>query len=71
MKTFVDNVCRQVVERHLLSTLPEIFDPATVAAFSDDEVLQTASEPERQKLRRAYLLALAKGLRDSLKSLRN
>ncbi|KAH7317218.1 dynamin family protein [Rhexocercosporidium sp. MPI-PUGE-AT-0058] len=25
MKTFVDNVCRQVIERHLLANLPEIF----------------------------------------------
>ncbi|PVH71731.1 putative dynamin GTPase [Cadophora sp. DSE1049] len=30
LKTFVDNVCRQVVERHILSTLPNIFAPTTV-----------------------------------------
>ncbi|KAG9240272.1 dynamin GTPase [Calycina marina] len=71
MKTFVDNVCRQVVERHLLSTLPGIFDPTTVINFSDEEILRIASEPEKQKHRRTSLLALAKGLRDSLKDLRN
>ncbi|OAL48844.1 Dynamin family protein [Pyrenochaeta sp. DS3sAY3a] len=27
MKTFVDNVCRQVVERHLITGLSKVFDP--------------------------------------------
>lgn len=37
-KTFVDNVCVQVVERHLLRTLADVFSPEMVIAFSEDEL---------------------------------
>ncbi|KAA8646750.1 uncharacterized protein ATNIH1004_005425 [Aspergillus tanneri] len=29
MKTFVDNICRQVVERHIINKLPDVFSPVT------------------------------------------
>ena len=58
-------LCRQVIERHILSTLPDIFAPTTVMNFSD------ASEPQKQKELRATLFTLAQGLRDSLIDLRN
>jgi hypothetical protein len=37
LKTFVDNVCRQVIERHILLALPEAFDPTMVIGFDDQE----------------------------------
>lgn len=71
MKTFVDNICRQVVERHLLSSLPEIFAPTTVMQFSDEDLERIAAEPLEQKNRRANLVTLAHGLKVSLDDLRN
>lgn len=62
MKTFVDNVFRQVVERHLLCDLPDVFSPPTVMIFSDEELIQIASEPEMQQRRRETLVALVQGL---------
>lgn len=55
MKTFVDNVCRQVVERHLLSNLPGIFAPPVVMSLPDEDLLCIASEPEKQRKRRKTL----------------
>ncbi|OMP85166.1 Interferon-induced GTP-binding protein Mx [Diplodia seriata] len=69
-KTFVDNVCRQVVERHILSQLPNILSPTVVSEFSDEALVRIASEPQTQKERRARLQKLAQGLRDSLIELR-
>ena len=40
--TFIDNVCRQVIERHLLRNLPDIFLPQRIAGLGDEE-LQTRS----------------------------
>ncbi|KAK1977459.1 P-loop containing nucleoside triphosphate hydrolase protein [Colletotrichum cereale] len=68
-KTFVDNVCRQVVERHILTPLPTFFSPRTVSQLSDEEVLRVGSEPEKQKLHRAQLCSFADRLRSSLKEL--
>jgi hypothetical protein len=69
MKTFVDNTCRQVIERHILSTLPDIFSPLTVTSLLDDDLLRIASEPEKQRDRRTRLQILVQGLRQSLKEL--
>lgn len=44
LKTFVDNVCRQVVERHLLRNLPSMFSPRVVAMYTDEELEQIAGE---------------------------
>ncbi|KAJ9133186.1 Interferon-induced GTP-binding protein Mx-like protein [Pleurostoma richardsiae] len=66
MKTFVDNVCRQVIERHVLGALPKLFCPSTVSTFSDEELVRIGSEPESQRLRRTELGALVSGLRQSL-----
>ncbi|KAG4429202.1 hypothetical protein IFR05_015315 [Cadophora sp. M221] len=70
MKTFVDNICRQVVERHILSTLPNIFAPTTVMELSEEDLVRIASEPEKQRERRLALLTLAEGLKESLLGLR-
>ncbi|TIC93552.1 Interferon-induced GTP-binding protein Mx3 [Colletotrichum higginsianum] len=66
MKTFVDSVCRQVIERHILGPLPEIFYPNTVSQFSDEELLRIGSESERETSRRQKLGEAAEGLRNSL-----
>ncbi|KAJ0163639.1 Interferon-induced GTP-binding protein Mx2 [Colletotrichum tanaceti] len=66
MKTFVDNVCRQVIERHILVPLPEIFYPNTVSQFTDEELLRIGSESERETSRRQKLGEAAEGLRNSL-----
>lgn len=71
MKTFVDNICRQVVERHILSPLPEIFWPATISQLSDDELVRIGTEPEKEIARRQKLSASAQGLRSSLVDLQS
>ncbi|KAI1411202.1 putative dynamin GTPase [Hypoxylon sp. FL1857] len=66
MNTFVDNVCRQVIERHLMSGLPSIFCPQTVAGLSDEELMRIGSESQEKQDRRAQLEATAQSLRKSL-----
>ncbi|KAK5017524.1 hypothetical protein LTR16_000589 [Cryomyces antarcticus] len=70
MKTFVDNVCRQVVERHLLRTLPDLFCPEIVALFSDEELRRIAAESSDNIEKRQQLRELHKSLGDSLQDLR-
>ncbi|KAI6269017.1 hypothetical protein MCOR27_009913 [Pyricularia oryzae] len=69
IKTFVDNVCRQVVERHIIAPLPKIFSPITVSRFTDDELLQIGAELEKQNRKREKLKSRANKLRSSLKNL--
>ncbi|KAI1454736.1 putative dynamin GTPase [Annulohypoxylon moriforme] len=69
LRTFVDNVCRQVIERHFMKRLPTIFCPRTVAELSDEDLLQIGSEPRKQQKRRAQLEATAQSLRESLADL--
>lgn len=66
MKTFVDNICRQVIERHILSALPDLFAPTKVMSLSDGDLVRIATEPEKQREHRATLATLVQGLRDSL-----
>ncbi|KAK0871010.1 hypothetical protein LTR87_013059 [Friedmanniomyces endolithicus] len=67
-KTFVDNVCKQVIERHLLRSLPMMFSPETVASYSDEEMKRIAGEGEstitkRRQLRVMHEILMA-GFRD-------
>ncbi|KFX96517.1 hypothetical protein O988_05265 [Pseudogymnoascus sp. VKM F-3808] len=71
MKTFVDNVCRQVIERHIVSDLPDLFSPMIVMELSDQDLVRIAEEPPQQKEKRATLSELAQNLRDSLLHLHN
>jgi hypothetical protein len=64
MKTWVDNVCRQVIERRLLRSLPNIFSPMDVAGYSDEELDAIAGEGHDVVERRARLkeeLAILQG----------
>jgi hypothetical protein len=70
MKTFVDNVCRQVIERHILGGLPDIFTPATAAAYSESDLIRIASETTESREKRAQLVALVNSLSKSLQDLR-
>ena len=66
MKTFVDNVCRQVVERHVLDGLMRAFDPISISKLSDDELLRIGSESSQTRIRRTELSALREALEKSL-----
>lgn len=70
-KTFVDNVCRQVVERHLISGLVAAFDPVCVGKLTEDEVLEIASESESIRIRRNNLQAMQRAFEESLQELRD
>lgn len=70
MKTFVDNVCRQVIERHILAKLPAVFSPMTVATISDEGLVDLAAESSKLSRRRAEALQLQEALEDSLRDLR-
>ncbi|KAK0246748.1 hypothetical protein LTR29_017650 [Friedmanniomyces endolithicus] len=67
-KTFVDNVCKQFIERHLLRHLPDIFSPRIVAMYTDDELERIAIESpgvvEKEKQLREKLANLKAGLED-------
>ncbi|EHK49618.1 hypothetical protein TRIATDRAFT_50358 [Trichoderma atroviride IMI 206040] len=69
MKTFVDNVARQVIERHIMAPLPSAFCPNSVSQLSDEDLVQIGSESEKQIARRAKLTAEAQGLKKSLRDL--
>lgn len=71
MKTFVDNVCRQVIERHLISGLVKAFDPVCVGQLSDEELLQIAAETHIVRARRNDLQAMKKALMESIQELRD
>lgn len=70
LKTFVDNICRQVVERHMLQDLPDIFGPETVAAYTDDDVQRIGAEMPEDILKRKELRELHENLIKSLAQLR-
>ncbi|KAF7186739.1 Interferon-induced GTP-binding protein Mx [Pseudocercospora fuligena] len=56
VKTFIDNVTEQVIERHLLTDLAEdTFAPSVIDAMSDQEIAALAAErPEVAALREDY-----------------
>ncbi|KAK3075330.1 hypothetical protein LTR53_001463 [Teratosphaeriaceae sp. CCFEE 6253] len=66
--TLIYNVCKQVIERHLLRHLPDIFSPRIVAMYTDDELERIAMESpglvEKRKQLREQLANLKAGLED-------
>ncbi|KAJ6257355.1 Dynamin [Drechslerella dactyloides] len=64
LKTFVDNVCRQVIERHILTDLSDIFSPVSVMQFSAEKVEHLGSESDEVQRKRQEL----EGLRAQLES---
>ena len=70
LKTFVDNVCRQVIERHLLRSLPTIFCPESVAAYGDEDLKRIAAEALENIMKKKDLRDLHENLGCSLRDLR-
>lgn len=52
---FVANVTTQVIERHLVADLNNIFSPMVVLGMTDAKVQSMVSEPESTKRERIYL----------------
>jgi hypothetical protein len=67
-KTWVDCVCRQVIERRLLRNLSSIFSPQEVAGYSDEDLNTIAGEGqdvvEKRKQLTEELAVLQGGLSD-------
>lgn len=69
MKTFVDNVTRQVIERHIIRNLQDVFSPPTVLGFSDFDIERISAETSDKQEQRRELSALEQCLQDSLRGL--
>lgn len=70
MKTFTNNVYKQVIERHLLRDLPNIFSPRMVAGHKDEELNRIAGERSDVVEKRKALVEELKNLTDGLNDLR-
>ena len=55
MKVFVANVTTQVIERHIVRGLENIFSPTAVIQMSDAEAEAIASEPASATRQREFL----------------
>lgn len=56
MKYFINVVTKQVIERHLLDTLPnQIISPVDVSRMTEDEIDYLAAEPAEVTQRRKFL----------------
>ncbi|KAF4765279.1 hypothetical protein HAV15_003258 [Penicillium sp. str.  len=69
MKTFVDNVCRQVIERHIIAKLPNVFAPVLVSGYENDDLLRMAAESRQVSLRRDEARHFQEILEQSLQDL--
>ncbi|KAK0932876.1 hypothetical protein LTR29_015546 [Friedmanniomyces endolithicus] len=58
-KTFVDNVCKQVIEGHLLCSLPSLFSPEIVAGYSEADLTRIAAESKETLEKRKHLQELS------------
>lgn len=66
LKTFVDNVAIQVIERRIVARLWEVFTPVSVAAMGSDVVAKIAMESPSEQERRMQLSSRAAKLRKGL-----
>lgn len=69
MKTFVDNVCRQVIERHIIAKLPSVFEPVLVSGYGTEELLRMAAESAQVSIRRDEARHFQEVLEKSLEDL--
>ncbi|KAI0400041.1 hypothetical protein F4802DRAFT_610439 [Xylaria palmicola] len=63
-KVFLANVTTQVIERHIVRGLEELFSPLKVMNLPDSEVMAIVSEPDATKRQRAFLTDRAKRLQE-------
>lgn len=65
LKYFIDVVTKQVIERHLISALPDtILSPLIIASMSDEEIELVAAEPAEVSEKRKFLEGRKKMLED-------
>ncbi|KAL4791635.1 Dynamin family protein [Aspergillus venezuelensis] len=69
MKSFVNNICRQVIKRHILATLPNVFSPVTVSTYTNEDLLRLAAESRQTRNRRLEAGQLQEALEQSLRDL--
>jgi hypothetical protein len=69
MKTFVDNVCRQVIERHIIAKLPSAFEPILVSEYKTEELLRIAAESTQVSIHRDEARHFQEVLEKSLEDL--
>lgn len=63
-KTFVANVVTQVIERHIVRNLQNIFSPMVALNMSDDKLENLVSEPPDTRRQRSFLKDRIKKLKD-------
>ncbi|ROW11295.1 hypothetical protein VMCG_00863 [Cytospora schulzeri] len=63
-KTFVANIVTQVIERHIVRGLHDIFSPMVVVTMPDNKVQGIASEPSATKRQRVFLTDRIKKLEE-------
>ena len=63
-------MCRQVIERHLLNPLPQIFCPEEVAVIGDDKLQDISAESSENVMSRNKLKEIRENLQCSLSDLR-
>lgn len=66
----MDNVCKQVIERHLLRNLPSIFTPEAVAFYDDEKLEQIAGERQETLEKRKRLQGQLTSLKAALDDLK-
>ncbi|KAL4863924.1 hypothetical protein BDV12DRAFT_201641 [Aspergillus spectabilis] len=69
MKTFVDNICRQVIERHIIAKLSSVFEPVLVSGYETEELLRMAAESAQVSIRRDEARHFQEVLEKSLEDL--
>ncbi|KAI1124878.1 interferon-induced GTP-binding protein Mx [Nemania abortiva] len=70
-KTFVANVTTQVVERHIMKRLEEIFSPLKIIDLPEPEIESIVSEPSSTKRQRLFLQDRIKKLEEGQKIFRS
>ncbi|KAJ5474472.1 Dynamin [Penicillium sp. IBT 31633x] len=68
-KTFVDNITRQVIERHIVAKLADAFNPITVSCYSDEELVDLATVPPKIGHRRSEMYRVQRTLKQSFRDL--
>lgn len=64
MKTYVANVTTQVIERHLVRDLQNIFSPMVAHNITDANLESLVAEPSATRRQRAFLKDRIKKLED-------
>lgn len=68
-RMLMENTCKQVIERHFLRPLADLFSPEIVATYTDRELSHVAAVSEQALAKRKHLLELYRGFLESLSKL--